>query len=156
METLDALGAIWPIAFGFVTLVIVLAKMHSDIEQIKEKVREQEALETHAKQLSEELDTLSVEVDNLVTQISGTRCEFQALLATKEPQVNSTTLTGRPSRYPRKWLKGELKKRLQILEATHSNHEAGVKKLRSMLSQNKDAQRKVKKELSGLTAAGWS
>jgi hypothetical protein len=39
METLDALGAIWPIAFGFVTLVIVLAKMHSDIEQIKEKVR---------------------------------------------------------------------------------------------------------------------
>jgi hypothetical protein len=39
METLDAIGTIWPIAFGFVTLVIVLAKMHSDIEQIKEKVR---------------------------------------------------------------------------------------------------------------------
>mgnify|MGYP007018361096 CR=1 FL=1 len=39
METLDALSAVWPIAFGFVTLVIVLAKMHSDIEQIKEKVR---------------------------------------------------------------------------------------------------------------------
>jgi hypothetical protein len=39
METLDAIGTIWPIAFGFVTLVIVLAKMHSDIEQIKEKVK---------------------------------------------------------------------------------------------------------------------
>ena len=39
MEALDAIGTIWPIAFGFVTLVIVLAKMHSDIEQIKEKIR---------------------------------------------------------------------------------------------------------------------
>jgi len=39
MDTLDAIGAIWPIAAGFVTLVIILAKMHADIEQIKEKVR---------------------------------------------------------------------------------------------------------------------
>ena len=39
MDALDAIGTIWPIAFGFVTLVIVLAKMHSDIEQIKEKIR---------------------------------------------------------------------------------------------------------------------
>jgi hypothetical protein len=39
MDALDAIGAIWPIALGFVTLVIVLAKMHADIEQIKEKIR---------------------------------------------------------------------------------------------------------------------
>ena len=37
--TIDAIGAIWPIALGFVTLVIVLAKMHADIEQMKEKIR---------------------------------------------------------------------------------------------------------------------
>jgi len=39
MDALEAIGTIWPIAVGFVTLVIVLAKMHSDIEQIKEKVK---------------------------------------------------------------------------------------------------------------------
>jgi|TARA_Y100000385_G_scaffold224595_1_gene234865 hypothetical protein len=39
MDGLDAIGALWPIALGFVTLVIVLAKMHADIEQIKEKVK---------------------------------------------------------------------------------------------------------------------
>ncbi len=39
MEALEAIGTIWPIAVGFVTLVIVLAKMHADIEQIKEKIR---------------------------------------------------------------------------------------------------------------------
>jgi hypothetical protein len=39
MDALDAIGAIWPIALGFVTLVIVLAKMHADIEQVKEKIR---------------------------------------------------------------------------------------------------------------------
>ena len=39
MDALDAIGAIWPIALGFVTLVIVLGKMHADIEQIKEKIR---------------------------------------------------------------------------------------------------------------------
>ena len=39
MDALDAIGAIWPIALGSVTLVIVLAKMHADIEQIKEKIR---------------------------------------------------------------------------------------------------------------------
>lgn len=38
MEALEAIGTIWPIAVGFVTLVIVLAKMHGDIEQIKEKI----------------------------------------------------------------------------------------------------------------------
>ena len=39
MDVLDAMGAIWPLALGFVTLVIILAKMHADIEQIKEKIR---------------------------------------------------------------------------------------------------------------------
>ena len=39
MDALDAIGTIWPIAFGFVTLVIVLAKMHGDIETIKEKIK---------------------------------------------------------------------------------------------------------------------
>jgi hypothetical protein len=39
MDSLEAIGTIWPIAVAFVTLVIVLAKMHSDIEQIKEKIR---------------------------------------------------------------------------------------------------------------------
>lgn len=39
MDVLEAVGAIWPLALGFVTLVIVLAKMHADIEQMKEKVR---------------------------------------------------------------------------------------------------------------------
>jgi len=39
MDVFDAIGAIWPLALGFVTLVIVLAKMHADIEQMKEKIR---------------------------------------------------------------------------------------------------------------------
>jgi hypothetical protein len=39
MDVLDAIGAIWPLALWFVTLVIVLAKMHADIEQMKEKIR---------------------------------------------------------------------------------------------------------------------
>lgn len=39
MEILDAISAIWPIVLGFVTLVIVLAKQHSDVETLKEKVR---------------------------------------------------------------------------------------------------------------------
>ena len=39
MDVMDAIGVVWPIAVAFVMLVIVLAKMHSDIEQIKEKIR---------------------------------------------------------------------------------------------------------------------
>jgi hypothetical protein len=39
VTALEFINSIWPIAIGFVTLVIVLAKMHSDIETIKEKVR---------------------------------------------------------------------------------------------------------------------
>ena len=39
MTALDEINVLWPVAVGFVTLVIILAKMHADIEQIKEKVR---------------------------------------------------------------------------------------------------------------------
>jgi hypothetical protein len=39
MDAINAIGTIWPIAVAFVTLVIVLAKMHADLEQIKEKIR---------------------------------------------------------------------------------------------------------------------
>lgn len=39
MDVLDAISALWPLGVGFVTLVIVLAKMHSDIDTIKEKVK---------------------------------------------------------------------------------------------------------------------
>lgn len=39
METLGAIGSLWPIFVGFVTLVIVLAKMHAEQETLKEKVK---------------------------------------------------------------------------------------------------------------------
>lgn len=39
MSVLDAINVLWPVALGFTTLVIVLAKMHGDIETIKEKIR---------------------------------------------------------------------------------------------------------------------
>lgn len=39
MTALDAINVLWPVAVGFVTLVVVLAKMHGDIETIKEKVK---------------------------------------------------------------------------------------------------------------------
>lgn len=39
MDFLDAINVLWPVALGFTTLVIVLAKMHGDIETIKEKIR---------------------------------------------------------------------------------------------------------------------
>ena len=39
MAVLDAISALWPLAVGFVTLVIVLAKMHADIDSIKEKIK---------------------------------------------------------------------------------------------------------------------
>tara|TARA_R110000751_G_scaffold166044_1_gene272034 strand:+ start:93 stop:245 length:153 start_codon:yes stop_codon:yes gene_type:complete len=39
MEALDSLGALYPLMFGFITLVIILAKMHSDIDVIKEKLK---------------------------------------------------------------------------------------------------------------------
>ena len=39
MDFLEAINVLWPVALGFTTLVIVLAKMHGDIETIKEKIR---------------------------------------------------------------------------------------------------------------------
>ena len=39
MDVVDAIGVLWPIAIAFVTLVVVLAKMHADIEQMKEKIK---------------------------------------------------------------------------------------------------------------------
>ena len=39
MAVLDAISTTWPIFIGVVGLVRVLAKMHGDIQIIKEKVR---------------------------------------------------------------------------------------------------------------------
>ncbi len=39
MDALAFINTIWPIAVGFVTLVIVLAKMHGEIDTLKEKVK---------------------------------------------------------------------------------------------------------------------
>ena len=39
MSALEFINTAWPVAVGFVTLVIVLAKMHNDIETLKEKVK---------------------------------------------------------------------------------------------------------------------
>lgn len=36
---LDTVSALWPIFLAFITLVIVLAKQHADVETLKEKVR---------------------------------------------------------------------------------------------------------------------
>ncbi len=38
-ETWDIMVSAWPIVFGFVTLVIVLAKMHGQIEVMQEKIK---------------------------------------------------------------------------------------------------------------------
>ena len=39
MEGIHTIVSLWPLALGFVTLVIVLAKMHSAIEVINEKIK---------------------------------------------------------------------------------------------------------------------
>ncbi len=39
MSQLDLITGLWPIFVGFITLVIVLAKMHADLETVKEKIR---------------------------------------------------------------------------------------------------------------------
>ena len=39
MTVLDAINTAWPIFVGIIGLVIVLAKMHQDIEVLKEKVK---------------------------------------------------------------------------------------------------------------------
>ena len=36
---LQLLDSLWPIFLGFITLVIVLAKMHSSIEVLRDKVQ---------------------------------------------------------------------------------------------------------------------
>ena len=38
-EVLNIISALWPIFVGFIGLVIVLAKMHYNIETLTEKVR---------------------------------------------------------------------------------------------------------------------
>jgi hypothetical protein len=35
MSAVEFINGVWPIFIGFITLVIILAKMHSDIESIK-------------------------------------------------------------------------------------------------------------------------
>ena len=39
MEWSDMLRTSWPILLALISLIIVLAKMHSDIEVMKEKIR---------------------------------------------------------------------------------------------------------------------
>jgi|TARA_B110000908_G_scaffold83659_1_gene100092 hypothetical protein len=39
MEVLSHIGSLWPIFISFITLVIVLAKLHADQETLKEKVK---------------------------------------------------------------------------------------------------------------------
>ena len=39
VEELQLLLSLWPLAIGFITLVIILAKMHSAIEVINEKLK---------------------------------------------------------------------------------------------------------------------
>ena len=36
---LELLLSLWPVAAGFISVVIVLAKMHADLETVKEKIR---------------------------------------------------------------------------------------------------------------------
>lgn len=39
MDVMGIIGVATPLALAFITLVIVLAKMHADIETIKEKIK---------------------------------------------------------------------------------------------------------------------
>lgn len=39
MEALNTVSTVWPIFVGFIGLVIVLSRMHTDIEVLKDKVR---------------------------------------------------------------------------------------------------------------------
>ena len=38
-DQLETLISLWPVFAGFISLVIVLAKMHADQETMKEKIR---------------------------------------------------------------------------------------------------------------------
>jgi hypothetical protein len=37
MSAIEFINGVWPVVIGFITLVIVLAKMHSEIETLKDK-----------------------------------------------------------------------------------------------------------------------
>ncbi len=39
MELLESVGSLWPIGVSFITLVVVLARMHAEIDILKEKVK---------------------------------------------------------------------------------------------------------------------
>ena len=39
MNSIELLTSLWPILVGFITLVIVLAKMHSSITVLEEKIK---------------------------------------------------------------------------------------------------------------------
>jgi hypothetical protein len=39
VETLDLISSAWPIAVSFVTIVIVLAKLHANQETMAEKIK---------------------------------------------------------------------------------------------------------------------
>jgi hypothetical protein len=39
METIDLISKLWPIAIGFVSLVIVLAKLDNRVSVLEEKVK---------------------------------------------------------------------------------------------------------------------
>jgi hypothetical protein len=36
---IEWISALWPVALGFITLVIVLARMHYNVESLSEKVK---------------------------------------------------------------------------------------------------------------------
>ena len=38
-DTWSVIVSGWPIAFGIITLIVVLAKMHGELETLKEKVK---------------------------------------------------------------------------------------------------------------------
>ncbi len=46
MDVMSIIGVATPLALAFITLVIVLAKMHSDIETIKEKIKDVTGIDT--------------------------------------------------------------------------------------------------------------
>jgi hypothetical protein len=39
VELLDYIGTLWPVGLSSITLVIVLAKIHSEIDILKEKIK---------------------------------------------------------------------------------------------------------------------
>jgi hypothetical protein len=39
LDTVQAISSLWPLAFGILTLVIVLAKMHGAIKSLEDKMK---------------------------------------------------------------------------------------------------------------------